>query len=198
MTPSHQKLGWKEGTPLIEYSHQKLGWKEGTPLIEYEILDELLHGNRGVIYSSLHRENRNPAALVVLKHQNEALGAGRETSPLLFELESLKTLAHPILATVREVWYFEGLLFLVSNLPEGEPLLEAIEPLGRDTPKGNDGRKNHLVRTVRLVAALAEALSQAHCQGLTHRDLRAEDIYVNQDGSPTIMGLCWASLLGRP
>jgi hypothetical protein len=135
---------------------------------------------------------------VVLKQQNEQLDAASDASPLLFELESLRALEHPGLAAVREVWQFEELLFLVCDLPDGKPLIEAVEPLEGPASAGSDEEPGRLAQLVRLAAALADALSHAHGQGLTHRDLRTEDILVKEDGSPMILGLCWASLLGRP
>ncbi|MBU0753527.1 MAG: protein kinase [Planctomycetes bacterium] len=177
-------------------SQRKLSWKEGTPLFDYQIEKELCNGAYGVLYEAVHREHQNRVALVVLKQVDDTLADDKKATPFLDGLESLRELAHPNLAPIRELWHFEGLFFLISEYPPGKSLPERLNRSGDEEGLQTNGR-NDLIRFVRLLREVAGGLREAHRQGLTHQDLRAEDLIIQEDGTPVLLGFGWAPLLGR-
>lgn len=177
----------------LEFDEKR--WKHGTPLTEYQINEELYSGATGVLYSSVHRQSNAHYALVMINYL-EMSESTRERfhDSIPFAADFL----HPNIASIRELWRLDELAFFIVDLPEGQPLTRAFSPPlrrhGKDAANGGD----HVALAVRLARDVAMALGQAHGEGLTHNDLRLEDIIMKDDGSPVLTGLGWASWMKRP
>ena len=105
---------------------------------------------------------------VVRVFMNDGFGVD-ETEEKIFAEEkiALSHLNHPNIAGVFDSGELpEGNEFIVSEFVEGEPLAKLI---------GEEGQFNPL-RTARIVRQISYALSEAHQNGILHRNLKPENI----------------------
>lgn len=110
------------------------------------------------------------------------------TSRFLQEIRVIATLAHPHILTLHDSGTVEGILYFVTPFIEGETLRSRLE---RDGPLPEDV-------AVRIGASVAHALDHAHRRGVVHRDVKPENILL-QEGEPLLadFGIAFPSLTGR-
>lgn len=90
----------------------------------------------------------------------------------LLEAQAIASLDHPNIMPVYDIGRQEGgNHFVVSKLVEGEDLAKRLKS-GRLT----------LSHSIRIVIAIARGLQHAHTQGVFHRDVKPENILIDQQG----------------
>jgi serine/threonine-protein kinase len=136
----------------------------------YTIDQKLGEGGFGAVFRGTHRQMSTPVAIKVLHAQH----ASSAETVARFEQEARRSasLKHP--NTIR-VFDFgrddDGSLFLVMELLEGAPLSHHIK----------QGRLA-VDRVVHILAQALSALDEAHQQGLVHRDLKPDNIFLTRLG----------------
>ena len=145
----------------------------------YEILGDLGRGAMGVVYKArdpqidrtvavktiaLHGQDPEAEKEFRLRFQNEAQAAGR--------------LHHPGIVSVFDVGEDPETQdpYIVLEYVDGEALNRILK---RE-------KKLPIERALQLTEEVALALSYAHAQGVTHRDVKPGNILVSQDGRPKI------------
>jgi len=83
----------------------------------------------------------------------------------------------------------EGRTFLILNDPGGEPLDGILER--------NQGQPLDLTRALRIAIGLTTALGQVHRHGLIHKDIKPENVLVDDADSVWLTGFGIASRLPR-
>lgn len=95
----------------------------------------------------------------------------------LQEAQLVSKLQHPNVVALHDVIVESGRTGLVFEYVEGETLSALIEREGALSP----------VRAVELMLDILAGLSVAHEQGVIHRDLKPQNIMIDQSGRPRIM-----------
>jgi Tol biopolymer transport system component len=154
----------------------------GTRLGPYEIVAAIGAGGMGEVYRALDTKLGRQVAVKVLPAHFAA-----DTERLhRFEQEARTTgrLNHPNILTVHDVGHAEGHPYLVSELLEGESLRERLSrgPLSAE-------------RVVGFAAQAARGLAAAHAQGVVHRDLKPDNIFITRDGRLKILDFGIAKLV---
>ncbi|MCB9584997.1 MAG: serine/threonine protein kinase [Polyangiaceae bacterium] len=143
----------------------------------YRVLRVLGEGGMGVVYEgeqAIGGSSRR-VAIKTLRDVHDSVLVAR----FYRECETLAGLAHP--NTVRVYDFGEtsdGVLFIVMEYVDGKSLSELLE----DGPLA-PARAAHIVRQI------ASALSEAHGQGVIHRDLKPDNIYVVRRGEREVVKL---------
>jgi hypothetical protein len=139
--------------------------KPGDQVAGYRIESVLGQGGMGTVYEATQLSLKRTVALKILSSQ---LG-GDEVFRQRFRREGhiQAAIDHPHIVTVYEAGEVEEGLFLAMRLVRGSTLKDMI--IGRDLEGA---------RTLRLLKPIADALDTAHEAGLTHRDIKPQNILV--------------------
>ncbi len=139
----------------------------------YELLGEIARGGMGVVYKARQAGlNRLVAVKVVAAGQfasNESLERFR------IEAEAAARLSHPNIVAIYEVGQSDGREFFSMELVEGDSLDRWI----KKHPLSSDG-------IAELTKKISEATHFAHQRGVLHRDLKPQNILMDEDGNPHV------------
>ncbi len=138
----------------------------------YTVERELGEGGMATVYLAHDIKHKRKVALKVLKPE---LGAVLGVERFLSEIQVTANLHHPNLLPLFDSGEADGLLFYVMPFVEGESLRRRID---REKQLPVDD-------AVRIAVALAGALEYAHRHGVIHRDMKPENVLL-QEGQPVI------------
>jgi serine/threonine-protein kinase len=162
---------FRDGTALVD--HAAFVAAESDPLRgrvirgEYTIGPRIGQGGMGTVYRARHASLRRDVAIKILRPEHAA--DGDTVARFQREAAALSLLAHP--NTVR-VYDFgqtdDGLFYLVMELLEGEPMTQVLARQGALS----------LIDAIRVAQQILRSLSEAHAQGVVHRDLKPDNIFI--------------------
>ena len=153
----------------------------GRNLSHYRILETLGKGGMGEVYVAEDPKLKRRVALKVLPPEM----AADPDRCLRFEREAqaLAALNHPNIVTVHSVEEADGIHFITMELVEGNPLSGQIREGGIPI----DGLFD-------IAIPLADALAAAHERGITHRDLKPDNVMVTREGRVKVLDFGLAKL----
>ncbi|MBN2419486.1 MAG: HDOD domain-containing protein [Deltaproteobacteria bacterium] len=141
----------------------------------FKILSELGRGSQGVVYlASDPRLERNVAIKTLHKHN---LLHKERQERLLREAKTVSKLQHPNIISLYEAGQDHDQLFLVFEYVDGISLKEEIRKSGAYV----------VHKAIRLMIQILDGISNAHEQGIVHRDLSPSNILIDKNGLPRIM-----------
>jgi serine/threonine protein kinase len=146
----------------------------GSHLGHYEILATVGKGGMGEVYKARDTKLGREVAIKTLPAEFAA-DAERLAR---FEREGrlLASLNHPDIVTIHSVEEADGVHFLTMELVEGQSLADILTEEGVD-----------LDRLFEIALPLTEALAAAHAKGITHRDLKPQNIMITRQERPKIL-----------
>jgi serine/threonine protein kinase len=154
---------------------------KGTQIQQYCLLERISSGGMGEVFLAEDTTLKRRVALKFpLAHQNEM-----HHRRFLREAEAVARLNHPNVATIHEVGECQGRPFIVMEYLEGESL-RAISQRERLT----------LDRILDLAAGICAGLAAAHDKGIIHRDVKPDNIVIDQRGTPKLLDFGLATLAG--
>ncbi len=150
-------------------------------LAHYRLADKLGEGGMGVVWKA---EDTKLGRQVAVKILPEDLASSADRLAR-FEREAklLASLDHPGIVTIHSVEEVDGVHFLTMEFVRGRPLSSLIGKRGLA-----------LNELLQRATAVAEAVSAAHRQGITHRDLKPQNVMVTDDGRVKILDFGLAKL----
>jgi eukaryotic-like serine/threonine-protein kinase len=133
----------------------------------YRILSRLAAGGMGVVYQA---ERIELGRMVAIKFLHPWIAADRAFKRRFeTEAKAMSRLAHPCCVSVMDFGEEEGSPFLVMDFVAGDTLRE----LSREGPIPPS-------RAIAIVRQMLAGLAHAHEQGITHRDVKPENVVVTQ------------------
>ena len=133
---------------------------------KFEVEGLIGQGSCGAVYRATHLGLRRPVALKLLTSAAGVASAER----LKREGISVCRLEHPNAVEVLDLCVTDGIPFLVMELLEGHSLDEELDREGTLTPR----------RCAEILLPTCEVLAEAHRQGIIHRDVKPQNIYLHQ------------------
>lgn len=144
---------------------------EGTQIDAYRVTRLLGTGGMGAVYEAIHSEINRKVAIKVLHAHISA----RPEFKVRFtnEAKIANIVDHPGLVQVIGYGHLpDGAAFLVMEYLKGETLGDRLKRSGGMLP---------LSDTVRLAYLIADSLDAAHSKGVTHRDLKPDNVMIVPD-----------------
>ncbi len=159
----------------------------GQMLAHYRVLEHIGGGAMGEIYLAQDTRLERRVALKVLPPAS--VNNQEKLQRFRTEARAAAAMNHPNIVTIHGVEETEGIHFLAMELVEGRTLREVI-------PRGGLPFEEFL----RIAGQLTEAVATAHAAGITHRDLKPDNVMITQTGRVKVLDFGLAKLMdeGRP
>jgi serine/threonine protein kinase/Tfp pilus assembly protein PilF len=129
----------------------------------YSILDRLGAGGMGEVYLAEDTVLNRRVAIKFLP--NDSLADPQANRRLIREAQAAAKLDHPNICTIHEVGEEADRCFIVMEYVEGETLASRIR-----------NKRLDLNECLEIAVQVADALAAAHSQGITHRDIKPQNI----------------------
>lgn len=148
----------------------------------YTVVERIGRGGFGVVYRAVHHAKQRTEALKVLFARTPLHTAYFEN-----EVHLIASLRHPCIATLYEAQLSTPPMYYTMEFVEGRRLNEYLRC-------GSVG----LPERIRIIRAVAEAIGYAHEQGVLHRDIKPQNILIDEAGQPRIVDFGIGRRLGLP
>jgi serine/threonine protein kinase/Tfp pilus assembly protein PilF len=153
----------------------------GQTFSHYRFIEKIGEGGMGAVWKAVDTTLDREVAIKVLSEDcsrdPERLGRFKR------EAKAVAALNHPNIVTVHSVEEAEGVHFITMELVRGKTLAELIPRDGLPLGKFFD-----------QAIALADAVSAAHQQGITHRDLKPDNFMIDDNGRLKVLDFGLAKL----
>ena len=136
------------------------------------MIDKLLgKGAMGAVYLGHDPANGRTVALKTMSLAREFSGAELADARARFlrEADMAGRLQHPDIVSIVDAGEADGLAFIAMEVVDGAPLNQYTQA----------GRLLPVPVVLRIVARVADALAYAHSRGVTHRDIKPDNIMVD-------------------
>ncbi len=144
---------------------------------KYRLVEKIGSGTFGAVYKALHQDLDHEIAIKVLQPSITA----NDASLKRFRQEGVAAcrVQHPNAVTIFDSGVTSaGVAFLAMEPPEGRDLTGELKVAG--------GRLSP-VRANQILQPVCDVLAEAHSQGLVHRDVKPENVFLHQKGRDEVV-----------
>ena len=148
-------------------------------LEKYTILqEELGRGAFSIVIAAIQKTTNKKCAVKVV--ENPKL---RDVIDMQREVKTLQSLNHPHILKAYETFSKSGIFLIVAEFCPGVELFKRIVQMYNEDRDGNDYgfTERHASSIIRQVGS---ALQYCHEKGIIHRDIKAENVLVGEEGGP--------------
>jgi serine/threonine protein kinase/Flp pilus assembly protein TadD len=157
----------------------------GQVVSHYRILEKLGEGAMGVVYAAEDTHLGRQVAVKFLSAANS--GTHHFKARFLREARAVSQLSHPNIATIYDYGETdEGAPFIIMELVRGRPLSDLLSE--SDLTLG---------RAVEIIEDVADALGEAHEQGIVHRDIKPSNVFISDRGQVKVLDFGLAKQLNE-
>ena len=164
------------GLPPLPGFRSGLGFGPGTMLGDYELVRKIASGGMGTVWEARNTKNRLnlPVALKMIKAGDVATEA--DVQRFLIEARAVATLhSHPHIVKIYGIGNHGDQFYFAMQLVRGGSLKQKVA-FYRADPKA----------AARLMIQVAGAIAHAHRRGILHRDLKPDNVLLDDQGNPFV------------
>jgi tetratricopeptide (TPR) repeat protein len=141
----------------------------------YEIIEPLGTGGMGSVYKAVDKKLNEEVAIKLLRKE---IASDRKTiERFANELKLARRIVHRNIARMYELMEYEETPFITMEFVPGEDLSRFIKRIGKLPEE----------KAVAIVKQVCEGLREAHRLGVTHRDLKPQNIMIDTEGNARVM-----------
>jgi serine/threonine-protein kinase len=148
----------------------------------YQIMGRIGQGAMGTVYKALQLSMGRAVAVKVLSLQLS--NDDKFIKRFFKEARMSAWLNHPNIVQGIDVGDYKGLYYFVMEFVDGQPLEEMIKQYGFLDERWS----------LQMILQIAQALDHAHKYNLVHRDIKARNILIDQDGRAKLCDLGLAQI----
>ena len=141
----------------------------------YEIIEELGKGGMGRVYRVEDKKIKEEVALKLIKP--DVASDKKTIERFSNELKMARKIAHRNVCRMYDLGEEKGTHYITMEYVPGEDLKRLIKKVGQFTAG----------KTIFMARQVCEGLAEAHRLGVVHRDLKPQNIMVDEDGNTRIM-----------
>ena len=150
--------------------------KRGTTFAErYDLIEELGIGGMGKVYKAFDKKIEEEIALKILRP--DIAGDEKTLSRFSNELKIARKIIHKNVGRMYDLSEAEGTHFITMEYIPGEDLKSFIKRSGQLT----------VGKALSIARQVCEGLAEAHEMGTIHRDLKPQNIMIDNEGNARIM-----------
>ncbi|MFV1965821.1 MAG: Hsp70 family protein [Pirellulaceae bacterium] len=164
---------------LSKYQAERIasGRPHGLVLGKYVIQDKIGEGGMGEVFIAEHLRMKRPVVVKILPES--ATQSEYSLRRFQREVEAAAQLSHPNIVTAFDADEAEGIHFLVMEYVVGEPLGELLSHRG----------PMDVAQAISCVLQAARGLQYAHSKGIIHRDIKPNNLLLDEDGVVKILDM---------
>jgi len=150
--------------------------ESGQNLLHYRLVEKIGEGGMGLVWKAVDTTLDREVAVKILP---DAFASDPDrVSRFEREAKLLASLNHPNIATIHGFHQVSGVMFLAMELVEGQDLAQKLSsgPLPLEQALG-------------FALQIADALQNAHDNGVVHRDLKPANVRLTVDGKVKVLDL---------
>jgi eukaryotic-like serine/threonine-protein kinase len=154
----------------------------GATFSHYRIIEQLGQGGQATAYKAIDtRLDRSVVIKILLPELASSENARRR-----FEREAklASALDHPNICAIYDIGESAGLFYIVMPYAEGRTLKQVIS-----------GRPMDILSALSIAVQVADAITTAHARGIVHRDIKPNNIVVNDQGQVKVLDFGLAKML---
>jgi serine/threonine protein kinase/tetratricopeptide (TPR) repeat protein len=141
----------------------------------YQIIEELGKGGMGRVYKALDKKINERIALKLIKPE---IASDKKTIERFSnELKFARKIRHKNVCQMFDLGEYQGTHFITMEYVVGGDLKRLIRKMGRLSAG----------QAISIAKQVCDGLGEAHKHGVVHRDLKPQNIMVDDDGSVRIM-----------
>src|SRR3954452_15063284 len=154
----------------------------GSQVNQYKILEKIGSGGQGTVYKALDTKLHRTVVIKILPPELTAKTANFKR----FEREAqlCSQLDHPNICTIYDFHSADGVFYIAMQYIEGKNVRQLV-----------GGRPLEVRSALSIAIQVTDALAYAHSKNIIHRDIKAGNIMVSQNGQAKILDFGLAKLL---
>jgi serine/threonine protein kinase len=183
---SHEKSGMLIDTPGLEVAammlaDDKIHRDVGSKISHYEVISLIGVGGMGEVYLATDIKLNRKVALKILP--SEFTSDPDRLRRFEQEAKAASALNHPNIITIYETGEADGVHFIASEFIDGQTLRQWMADM-----------RMELREHVDVAIQIANALVEAHAEGIIHRDIKPENVMARPNGLVKILDFGLAKL----
>jgi serine/threonine-protein kinase len=154
----------------------------GATFSHYRIIEQLGQGGQATAYKAIDTRLERSVVIKILLPEL----AASENARRRFEREAklASALDHPNICAIYDIGENSGLFYIVMPYAEGRTLKQIIS-----------GRPIEIMSALSIAVQVADAITTAHARGIVHRDIKPNNIVVNDQGQVKVLDFGLAKML---
>lgn len=170
-------MGSRQPLPTADLSGRTLG--------NYQLIETIGRGGMGVVYRARQSSPQRDVALKVIN--SGSLACDEELKRFRNEAQAAARLDHPGIVPIIEAGHQDGLEYFAMRLVDGPTLCKIISTGPLPPP-----------RAATIVRDVATAVHAAHQCGVVHRDIKPDNIMIDDRGRAVILDFGLARVTDDP